>query len=93
MVAQGITPIEASAPTSDTATAYDRAHLLTYARMLDAADSGVDWREAAAAILGCDVSGHAAGAEMCWNSHLERARRVVGEGFVQMRRLDPDRGI
>lgn len=52
-----------------------------YAALLDAADREVSWDEAAAAIMGLDVSD--AGAEACWRSHLERARWIVGEGLGQ----------
>jgi hypothetical protein len=72
------------APTAVEFTEYDRAHLLTYARVLDAADGDADWREAAAVILGCDVAQDSVGAETCWTSHLERARWVLGEGLVRV---------
>ena len=78
-----------SAPASPFTTDYDRAHVLTYARMLDAANANIDWREAAAAVLGCDVANDPAGAEACWTSHLKRARWVVGEGLAQMVTNEP----
>lgn len=70
-----------AAPTGDTVTAYDQERLAQYAALLDAADAGQDWRDAASIILGLDVSD--AGAEACWRSHLERARWIVGEGLGQ----------
>ncbi len=68
-----------AAPTGDIVTTYDRERLAQYAALLDAADTGQDWRDAASTILGLDVS--EAGAEICWRSHLERARWIVGEGL------------
>lgn len=69
------------APTGDTVTAYDRERLAQYAALLDAAEAGQDWRDAASMIMGLDVS--YVGAEACWRSHLERARWIVGEGLGQ----------
>ena len=69
------------APTGDTVTAYDRERLAQYAALLDAAEAGQDWRDAASIILGLDVSD--AGAEDYWRSHLERGRWIVGEGLGQ----------
>lgn len=60
---------------------YDRRHLASYAALLDLADEGRDWREAASIILGLDVS--EAGAEECWRSHLQRARWIIGKGLDQ----------
>ena len=70
-----------AAPIGDIVTAYDRERLAQYAALLDAADTGQDWRDAASIILCLDVSD--AGAEACWRSHLERARWIVGEGLGQ----------
>ena len=69
------------APTGDTVTAYDRERLAQYAALLDAAEAGQDWRDAASMIMGLDVS--YVGAQACWRSHLERARWIVGEGLGQ----------
>ena len=69
------------APDGRTVAEYDRCSLPLYAALLDAADTGQDWRDAASVILGLDVSD--AGAEACWRSHLERARWIVGEGLGQ----------
>jgi hypothetical protein len=79
-----VSSIRFHAPDDAVVTKYDREHLLTYARMLDAADTGICWREAAAAILGCDVVHDAASAEACWTSHLARARWITREGLAQV---------
>lgn len=71
-----------SAPNDFSLTAYDRAHMLTYARLLDAERLGHDWTAAAEGILGLDVAADRAAAELCWRSHLERARWIVGKGLA-----------
>jgi hypothetical protein len=73
--------INERAPNGRTVSEYDRWHLPLYAALLDAADTGQDWRDAASIILGLDASD--AGAEACWRSHLERARWIVGDGLGQ----------
>lgn len=71
--------IEPLAPSGNTVLDYDRHHLALYAALLDDADSGRDWRQSAADILGIDPD--ADHAERCWRSHLDRARWIVGDGL------------
>jgi hypothetical protein len=73
--------LDATAPSEDTVLDYDRRNLLTYAELLDAADAGVDWREGSLDILGIDPVADADRARYCWESHLARARWIVGEGL------------
>lgn len=68
------------APCDESVLSYDRRHLSLYAALLDADDAGLDWRDAAATLMGIDVND--AGAEPCWRSHLERARWIVGNGLA-----------
>lgn len=63
-------------------TNYDRAHVLTYARLLDAERDGYDWTEAAVEILDLDVVANRTLAEACWRSHLDRAHWFVDGGFA-----------
>ncbi len=42
------------APTSPALTGDDEQHLVTYLRLLDAAEDGADWREVAAIVLHID---------------------------------------
>jgi hypothetical protein len=42
------------APSADTLTPYDKDHLVTYLRLLDANTQGADWTEAARIVLGMD---------------------------------------
>lgn len=65
------------APMENMITRYDREHFLTYARLIDAEQAGTDWREAASAILLCNVDRNPEGTLRCWQSHLARAYWVV----------------
>jgi hypothetical protein len=71
--------VERRAPSGDAVVDYDRAHLALYAALLEAADAGHCWREAAATIMGIDIAD--CDAEPCWRSHLDRARWIVGAGL------------
>jgi len=71
--------IDRLAPCDDVAVDYDRRHLALYAALLDAADAGSNWKDAASSLMRLDVT--ESDAEACWRSHLERARWIVGEGF------------
>lgn len=62
-------------------SAYDRDHLLVYAELLDANASGMGWIEGASLILGIDPSADREAARLCWESHLARARWIVGAGL------------
>jgi len=73
--------LDATAPSGDTVLDYDRRNLLTYAELLDAADAGVDWRDGSLDILGIDPVADADRARCCWDSHLARARWIIGEGL------------
>lgn len=75
------TPLQALAPAGEDVLDYDRRNLLTYAELLDAADAGLDWREGSLDILGIDPVADADRARCCWDSHLARARWIVGEGL------------
>ena len=69
------------APSGEAVTDYDRCQLSLYAALLDAADASVPWRDAASAVMGIDPA--EVGAEICWRSHLDRARWIVGRGLAQ----------
>lgn len=71
--------IAPAAPTGGDVVEYDRRHLALYAAMLDANDAGLDWTDAARSLMGIDVA--EAGAEACWQSHLDRARWIIGNGL------------
>ena len=62
-------------------TVYDRQNLPVYAELLDADDAGIGWTEGVRSILGLDASVDGETARQCWESHLARARWIVGEGL------------
>ena len=74
-------PVDDLAPSGEALTDYDRAHLITYLRLLDAEAEGADWREVAAIVLHLDVAAEPARAEAAWNSHLARARWMTRSGY------------
>jgi len=61
------------APDGEALTVYDAAHMLTYARLIDAERDDIPWQAAAKYILLLDIAGDPAAAERCWRSHLDRA--------------------
>ncbi len=67
------------APSGEAVVDYDRTHLALYAALLEAADAGRCWQEAAATIMGIEIAD--SHAETCWRSHLDRARWIVGPGL------------
>ena len=62
-------------------TAYDRAHLRVYIRLLDADAARADWREAASLIMGLDVEADPQRARRIHDKHLERARWMSEAGY------------
>lgn len=70
------------APKTEEVTEYDRAHFLTYARLLDAANLDTDWRGNAETILGVKQDMDEKTAWQCWGSHLARARWIIGDGLA-----------
>jgi hypothetical protein len=80
--------IQAEAPSDDALTYYDRQHFLTYARLIDADKEGADWKASAAKILQRDVENDLHAAELCYRSHLARARWIIGAGLNKI--LDDD---
>jgi hypothetical protein len=73
--------LDTTAPTGG-ATHYDRSHLMIYAELLDADRRGITWEDGAFGILGIDAIADPEAARLCWESHLERARWIVGEGLA-----------
>jgi hypothetical protein len=72
------------APDVSQLTAYDESHLVDYLRLLDAADEGADWREAAALILGIDPAAEPNRAKTMHDSHLTRARWMTEVGYAHL---------
>lgn len=74
-------PIASFPPNEHTLTDYDRQHLITYLRLLDAEADQADWREAARLVLGADPVGDEDNARAIWKSHLARAQWMAREGY------------
>lgn len=68
-------------PNSAVLTDYDRSHMKTYMRVLDAATDGADWREVVAVIFGVDPDTDTERAKRVHGSHLARARWMTEHGY------------
>lgn len=75
------TQIADTAPDEPRLTDYDRAHLTTYLRLLDAAADNPDWEEAASLILGMDAKSQPDRARRAYDSHLARAQWMTSAGY------------
>ena len=88
-----VTMVDPVAPSEKALTLYDREHCLHYARLIDADNEGTDWQIAAANILECDVARDPDTARLCFDSHLARARWIIGEGLdVILKQSDDHHG-
>jgi hypothetical protein len=76
------------APMSPVLTGYDKQHLVTYLRLLDAAEDGADWREVAAIALHIDPEREPDRARRALESHLARARWMTEHGYRHLLRGD-----
>lgn len=74
-------PIADTAPSDDGITDYDRLHLVTYLRLLDAAADGADPGEVARIVLGIDPVAEPERALRVHASHLARARWMTEHGY------------
>ena len=74
-------PVDEAPPTSEHLTDYDRRHLKTYARLLDAAAEAADWREVARIVLGLDPAADPERCRRVHAAHLERARWMTHTGY------------
>lgn len=73
-------------PTDPRLTDYDRAHLATYLRLLDAESEGACWREVTKVIFGIDPNADLSRAELVYQSHLARAHWMTNNGFRDLLR-------
>lgn len=80
------TPIVVIAPTQEQVTDYDRAHLATYLRLLDAASEGAPWEDVARIVLGIDPTGEPDRARQAYETHLARARWLSEHGYRDLLR-------
>ena len=68
-------------PASEHVTEYDRGHVKTYLRLLDAAGAGADWREVADLVLSLDVASDPDHARRVHDAHLARAWWMTTNGY------------
>lgn len=80
-MSQQQTEIADTAPSEPRLTDYDRAHLTTYLRLLDAAADNPDWEEAASLILGMHAKSQPDRARRAYDSHLARAQWMTSAGY------------
>lgn len=73
-------------PAESRVTDYDRAHLVTYLRLLDAEADAADWQEAAELILGIDPEREHDRALRIHTSHLARAKWMTANGYRDLLR-------
>ena len=74
------------APSATTLTAYDKDHLVTYLRLLDADAEGADWREVARIVLHIDPDRESDRARHAFYSHLARAKWMTEHGYRHLLR-------
>ena len=74
------------APTEAALTEYDEEHMITYMRVLDADQTGADWREVSRIVLRIDPDTEADRARTAFKSHLSRARWMAEQGYRHLLR-------
>jgi hypothetical protein len=72
------------APSDSVLTSYDKEHVVTYLRLLDAERDGADWREVARLVLGCDPDQDPDCVRRTYDSHLARARWMTTHGYEHL---------
>lgn len=84
-----IETFEDTAPAGQELTAYDKAHVKLYARLLDADADGADWTEAVQILFGLDPAHDPERCRRIHNSHLARARWMTHTGYRHLLRQSP----
>jgi hypothetical protein len=70
-----------TAPSGSVLTVYDKEHLITYLRLLDADAQRADWREVARIVLHLDPEHECDRARRAFESHLPRAKWMTKHGY------------
>jgi hypothetical protein len=83
MLDRSQTAIASPPPNSDTITDYDRAHLVTYLKLLDAKAMNIDWGVIARNVL--DIEADIETARRAYAAHLARARWMTQMGYCELR--------
>ena len=94
ITSQGMSPYEPPldtdvadvAPDGAMLTGYDRGHLVTYLRLLDADAENADWREVSRIVLRIDPDREPERARRAFDSHLARARWMTVHGYRHLLR-------
>ena len=73
--------IAPEAPSDPELTPYDRTHLITYLRLLDADAEGAPWDEVARIVLGIDPVEEPQAARRAHETHLRRAQWMTEAGY------------
>lgn len=84
MTPQADAPVLDEPPKSVEITEYDRLHLVTYLRLLDAAAAGADPDEVARIVLRIDPRSEPDRARNAHQTHLARARWMTEAGYAQL---------
>jgi Uncharacterized conserved protein (DUF2285) len=78
------------APTDPVLTPYDKKHVVTYLRLLDAEADGADWEEVAQIVLRIDPAKEPQRARRAFDSHLARAKWMSENGYRHLLRGSPE---
>ena len=85
MTAPSLEPsVAASAPDAEGLTDYDREHLITYLRLLDAEKERAGWREITQLVLRLDPADQPDRARRAYDTHLARARWISTNGYFDL---------
>lgn len=71
-------------PSGAALTAYDRAHVKLYLRLLDADAEGADWKEVVEILFGLDPGAEPDRASRVYSAHLKRAKWISESGFGEL---------
>ena len=74
------------APTHDQITDYDRVHLATYVRLLDAVAASAPWEEVARVVLNVDAAREPERARRRYETHMARAQWLTSYGYRDLLR-------
>lgn len=80
-----------NAPTDDALTDYDKQHVVTYMRLLDAEAERADWREVAKIVLRIEPDRERDRARIAYETHLARAKWMTEHGYRHMLRGEDSR--
>lgn len=71
-------------PTGERLTAYDRAHMVLYLRLLDSARDGACWREVTQILFELDPDCEPDRCRQVYDAHLARAQWMCEHGYQEL---------